>query len=66
MLHTVIQIDHDILVSEVVDFFFVFLDFQGLILQLFLLFGEFHALAAAGLLDGFVDVGKLGAVALLT
>ena len=65
MLHTIIQVDLDVLVSEVVNLFLVLLQLCRLILELLLLFGQLHALGCAGMVNGVTELGKLGAITLL-
>ena len=65
MLHAVIKVDLDVLVGKVVNLFLVLLQLCRLILELFLLFGQLHALGCAGMVDGVTKLGKLGAVTLL-
>ena len=48
-----------------VDLFLILLQFQALVLQLFLALGQAHALGAFGGGQGLGQVGQLGAVALL-
>ena len=47
------------------NLFLVLLQLRRLILELLLLFGQFHALGCAGVVDGITELGKLGAVTLL-
>ena len=46
MLHAVIKVDLDVLIGKMMDLFLVLLQFGSLLLNLLLLFGQLHALAA--------------------
>ena len=65
MFHAVIKVDLDVLVGKVVNLFLVLLQLGRLILELFLLFGQLHALGCAGMINSITELGKLGAVTLL-
>ena len=65
VLHAVIEVDLDILIGKMMDFFFVLLNLKSLFLELFLLLGQLHALRSTGVFDGVREVSELGAVALL-
>ena len=62
MLHTIIEVDRDILVGKVMDFFFVFLDLQRLVLERFLFLGQLYPLGAGSVFQRVCEVGELGAV----
>ena len=65
MLYAIIEVNGNILIGEVMDFFFVFLDLQRLVLELLLLFGQLHPLGAGGAFQRIREVNELGAVTLL-
>ena len=51
MLYPIVQINGDVFVSQVVDLLLVFLDLQGLLLELFLLLGELDPRGPGGMLQ---------------
>ena len=65
MLHAIIKVDRDILVGEVMDFFFIFLNLQRLVSEFLLLFGQLYTLRAGGVFQCVRNVIELSAVTLL-
>ena len=65
VLHAIIEVDRDILIGKMMNFFFVFLDLQRLVLELLLLLGQLHPFGAGCVFQRVRKVGELGAVALL-
>ena len=65
VVYAIIEVDLNVLVGKVMDFFFVFLDLKGLLLKLFLLLCQLHALGCTGVVDCVRNVHELGAVTLL-
>ena len=67
MLRAIIQVNLNVLISRVVNFFlfFVFLQFCRLTFEFLLLFGPLYALGCAGVVDNVTELCKLGAVFLL-
>ena len=65
MLHAIIKVDRNVLIGEVMDFFFVFLDFKSLFLELLLLLGQLYALGCTCMVDCISKVRELSAVTLL-
>lgn len=65
VLHAVIEVDLDVLIGKMMDFFFVLLNLKSLFLELLLLLGQLHTLRSTGVFDGVREVGELGAITLL-
>ena len=57
MFHAVIKVDLDVLIGKMVNLFLVLLKLGRLILELLLLFGQFHALGCAGTINGVTELG---------
>ena len=62
MFHTVVKVDLNVLVGEMVNLFLVLLQFSRLILELLLHLGQLHTLRCACMVDCIAKLGKLGAV----
>ena len=65
VLHTVIEVDLDVLIGKMMNFLFVLLNLKCLFLELLLLLGQLHTLRSTGVFDGVREVGELGAITLL-
>ena len=52
VLHAVIEVDLDVLIGKMMDFFFVLLNLKSLFLELLLLLGQLHTLRSTGVFDG--------------